>query len=146
MHSGYHIRISVKKPAPPPSTSSSFQPVHLDTTSSFVPHSLFQTLPAHPPRSTARRYTIHSPRQPAVHDSGRPHQDYRFGPLRVDWVDFNHMDLDGAKKASTGKEKQSFNGGMCVISSLVRACDCVCFRVPHEGLVPDAFPVICRCL
>ncbi|KAI0343098.1 zf-UBP-domain-containing protein [Trametopsis cervina] len=123
---GYHIRISLTKPSQNTSSaaSSSFtqSPLGSIATSQFVPTSLFQSLPAHPQKSNSRRYTFHH------HNSARPqvsegisaeespskggaHEDYRLGPLRVDWVDFDTMDLDGAKKLGMGKERESFNRG-----------------------------------
>lgn len=113
MRGGYHIRISLTKPAPTSSSSSSYKQTHLDT-SLFIPASLFQALPVHPPRSTARRYTVHHPRTPAVGSPAQPieHRDYRFGPLRVDWVDFDNMDLEGAKKVGGGKEKEKVKRGV----------------------------------
>lgn len=113
MRGGYHIRISVLKPIPTPSTSSSYKQSHLDT-STFIPTSLFHSLPPHPPKSTARRYTVHHARPQILGASEEKNEsaDYRFGPLRVDWVDFDNMDLDGAKKAAVRKEKESLKRGL----------------------------------
>lgn len=121
MRGGYHIRISLTKPVLSPSSSSSYKQSHLDT-STFVPTSLFQPLPTHPPKSSARRYTIHHPRVQAAGspDESNEHRDYRFGPVRLDWVDFDTMDLEGSKKLSGGKEKEKAKRGMYVFSC--RAC------------------------
>lgn len=82
MDRGYHIRIVLN----PESTSPS--------TSSFTPASLFQPLPNHPPK--LHRRNTHS--LPSVEE-----QDYRLGPISIDWVDF---DIMGSMLHSTaGKEK-----------------------------------------
>ncbi|KDR80572.1 hypothetical protein GALMADRAFT_240888 [Galerina marginata CBS 339.88] len=66
MRLGYHIRIVLN-----PSNHS------------FIPASLFQPLPSHSKKSSQRRNTL----------SGPPAQtkDYRFGPITIDWIDFDHM-------------------------------------------------------
>ncbi|KAJ7493434.1 hypothetical protein B0H11DRAFT_2172145 [Mycena galericulata] len=79
---GYHIRISV----------------HLktglgDPSDTFTPGSVFVKLPAHAPKSTARRNALYNPRD----------KDYRFGPIRLDWVDFKMTDKPVA--ASSGKAR-----------------------------------------
>lgn len=71
---GYHIRIIVEQNA----QISSSQPQAAD---SFLPSHLFQHLPAHKPRPTNRRNATFNSHN----------KDYRFGPLRVDWVDFENM-------------------------------------------------------
>ncbi|KAJ7746861.1 hypothetical protein DFH07DRAFT_889398 [Mycena maculata] len=77
---GYHIRISVHlKAGGNPS----------DT---FTPGSVFAKLPAQPPKPTARRNALYNPRN----------KDYRFGPIRLDWVDFGMSD----KPASYGKARE----------------------------------------
>ncbi|KAJ7626433.1 hypothetical protein DFH06DRAFT_1219913 [Mycena polygramma] len=65
---GYHIRISVVKAGATQSSSS-----HV-----FTPGSVFVKLPAQTPKPTARRNATYNPRN----------KDYRFGPIRLDWVDF----------------------------------------------------------
>ncbi|KAI0272470.1 BRCA1-associated protein [Gloeopeniophorella convolvens] len=74
----YHIRITVQ--ASPPSKS--------QKNDTFVPISLWQPLPAHPHRSTARRNATFNPRG----------KDYRSGPLALDWVDLDSMDSAPANK------------------------------------------------
>lgn len=124
MPGGYHIRISLTKPihVPVPAESSSFKQTYFDTSSSrstFTPTSLFQLLPAHPQKQSARRYTIHHPRltqeellgNNTSSDSSASQKDYRLGPLRIDWVDFDTMDLEGVKKSGVGKEKQTAQRG-----------------------------------
>jgi hypothetical protein len=52
-----------------------------EQTDTFTPLSLWQPLPTHPYRSTARRNATFNPRG----------KDYRFGPIALDWVDFDSM-------------------------------------------------------
>ncbi|KAJ6496777.1 hypothetical protein DFH09DRAFT_1204991 [Mycena vulgaris] len=68
---GYHIRISVQLNA------GSTLPSDL-----FSPGSVFVKLPAQKPKPTARRNSLYNPRN----------KDYRFGPIRLDWVDFQMSD------------------------------------------------------
>src|SRR5579863_2938717 len=68
MTRAYHVRIVI-------SSSKFEQP---DT---FIPVSLWQPLPAHPRRSTARRNATFNPRG----------KDYRFGPIALDWIDLDDM-------------------------------------------------------
>ena len=81
---GYHIQI-VLNPENSPGTS--LQP-HPD---SFIPASLFQPLPSHSPKSSLRRDTLSRPIL---------NKDYRTGPIRIDWIDFERMSsiLHGGKK------------------------------------------------
>ncbi|KAI9511598.1 hypothetical protein F5148DRAFT_1274209 [Russula earlei] len=72
MMRAYHVRIVVQRISP----SKSEQP------STFTPLSLWQPLPTHPYRSTARRNATFNPRG----------KDYRFGPIALDWVDLDNMD------------------------------------------------------
>jgi hypothetical protein len=43
----------------------------------YIPKDVFEDLPAQPPESTARSSGL------------RKHPDYRFGSLRIDWIDLN---------------------------------------------------------
>ena len=61
--SKYHIHIVLNKS---------------DNKDSFIPTSLFQHLPVQTPRNTARQI---NPKQ----------RDYRYGPIRLDWLDFEGM-------------------------------------------------------
>ena len=67
----YHVRIILHHA----SSSKSEQ------TDTFTPLSLWQPLPTHPFRSTARKNATFNPRG----------KDYRFGPIALDWVDFDSM-------------------------------------------------------
>jgi BRCA1-associated protein len=85
---GYHIRISVQLKAG--STQPSSSPF-------FTPGSVFVKLPAQTPKPTARRNAIYNPRN----------KDYRFGPIRLDWVDFDMSEKTGY---STGKAREFGRG------------------------------------
>ena len=65
---GYHVRIVLHLP---PSKK----------TNAFIPLSLWQPLPTHPPKSTARRNATFNPRG----------KDYRLGPIALDWIDLDNM-------------------------------------------------------
>ncbi|KAF9221389.1 BRCA1-associated protein [Gyrodon lividus] len=81
---GYHIQIIVQKNA----EISRSHPHVVDT---LVPRSLFQHLPSQPPKPTSRTNALFNP----------AHKDYRFGPIRLDWIDFENMNT----AVYTGKEK-----------------------------------------
>ncbi|KAF5373345.1 hypothetical protein D9615_007463 [Tricholomella constricta] len=87
---GYHIRLIAQRRT----DISPSQPQPADT---YLPSLLFQHLPAHKPKSTARRNALFNPQD----------KDYRFGPIRIDWVDFEEM-----SKAPhiVGKEKRNGRG------------------------------------
>ncbi|KAF7794313.1 hypothetical protein EIP86_005447 [Pleurotus ostreatoroseus] len=105
MHGGYHVRIAITKPEPQQAqASSSFRHSSVNEHAEHVPLSLFEPLPSHPPKPTARRYTFHHPRDQSVPAEGRG--DYRFGRIRVDWVDFDMSSMDAKQKGSVGKEKE----------------------------------------
>ncbi|KAJ7173770.1 hypothetical protein C8R46DRAFT_122527 [Mycena filopes] len=70
---GYHIRISLKLKAGSNQPSSS---------QAFTSGSVFDKLPAQTPKPTARQNALYNPRN----------KDYRFGPIRLDWVDFEMSD------------------------------------------------------
>src|ERR1700728_2126535 len=88
---GYHIRI-ILHPNPPLSASNSSFP----NTDTFIPTSIFEHLPAQLPKHTARRNALFNSK----------HKDYRYGPIRLDWVDFDNM----STAAVNGKEKEHGRG------------------------------------
>lgn len=115
MRGGYHIRISLEKQAASTSasTSTSYNQRSGSISDQFVPTSLFEPLPSHPPRTTARRNTVHHPNQgpESSRDIGKSPErlDFRLGPLRVDWVDFEEplpMESPVTKKNTVGKERE----------------------------------------
>ena len=59
----------------------------------FIPKSFFQHLPSHTPRPTTR--------QNAIINTAR--KDYRFGPIRIDWIDLGDMPLHTGKEKDIGK-------------------------------------------
>ncbi|KAG6891265.1 hypothetical protein C0995_008517 [Termitomyces sp. Mi166 len=73
---GYHIRIIVQRKL----ELSQSQPQAADT---FIPSRLFQHLPAH--RVRKKRPIDHCNHQ------SKSNNDYRFGPIQIDWVDFEDM-------------------------------------------------------
>jgi BRCA1-associated protein len=86
----YHIRISLHRKTVLNTNAAD------NSDSEFIPTSLFQYLPAQKARSTVRRN--------ATFNSSR--KDYRFGPIRIDWVDFE--DMNKVMNSGTGgKEKDS---------------------------------------
>ncbi|KIK61587.1 hypothetical protein GYMLUDRAFT_199034 [Collybiopsis luxurians FD-317 M1] len=67
----------------------------------FTPDSLFEELPNHLPNPTNRKSA----------SSSNPHKkDYRFGPIRIDWMDSNVL----ASHTLTGKEKDSGGDGLAI--------------------------------
>ncbi|KAF8920818.1 hypothetical protein CPB85DRAFT_1211177 [Mucidula mucida] len=60
-----------------------------DSAATFVPSSLFEKLPAHSPGLVSRRNATFHPKN----------KDYRFGPVRVDWLDNTNMSFTGKEKA-----------------------------------------------
>ncbi|KAG8220885.1 BRCA1-associated protein 2-domain-containing protein [Butyriboletus roseoflavus] len=87
MRGYYRIRIVVQRKA---ETSQSHTPV-VDT---FLPKSVFERLPSQSARPTSRRNAIFNP----------AHKDYRFGPIRLDWIDFENMSV------YTGKTNENVRG------------------------------------
>ncbi|KIJ62026.1 hypothetical protein HYDPIDRAFT_95269 [Hydnomerulius pinastri MD-312] len=86
---GYHIRIVVQRKA---EISSS----HTHVVDTYIPKSLFQRLPSQPTKPTSRRNALFN----------SAHKDYRFGPIRLDWIDLENM----STAVYTGKEKDSIRG------------------------------------
>ncbi|KAI9440541.1 BRCA1-associated protein 2-domain-containing protein [Lactarius indigo] len=66
----YHVRIVLHLPHP-----------KSKKTDAFIPLSLWQPLPTHTHKSTARRNATFNPRG----------KDYRLGPIALDWVDLDNM-------------------------------------------------------
>ncbi|KAE9399879.1 BRCA1-associated protein [Gymnopus androsaceus JB14] len=64
--------------------------------SPFIPDSIFDKLPAQPPKPTNRKNATFNPHQ----------KDYRFGPIRIDWMDSN-IPASTLSQSSTGKEKDN---------------------------------------
>ncbi|EKM50439.1 uncharacterized protein PHACADRAFT_263734, partial [Phanerochaete carnosa HHB-10118-sp] len=110
MPGGYHLRLEVSKSTQTPSTPSSYQRSHLDS-NTFIPSSIFQSLPAHQAKPTGRRYSFFLPRDQARLSEAAPpgepsaYKDYRFGPLRVDWVDFDDMNLNGLTRSGPKNDR-----------------------------------------
>ncbi|KAF8141682.1 hypothetical protein EV363DRAFT_1413029 [Boletus edulis] len=77
---GYHIRIVVQRKA---EISQSHPPV----VETFIPKSIFEHLPSQTRKPTSRRNAIFNP----------AHKDYRFGPIQLDWIDFENMSVYAGK-------------------------------------------------
>lgn len=88
---GYHIRIVVQRKSELPLSQT--QPGDY-----FVPTSLFQQLPAQKPKSTARKNVLYNAAS----------KDYRFGPLQIDWVNFE--DMSKASYSTVGKGREHGRG------------------------------------
>ena len=93
MTRAYHVRIVLQR-----TPSSKSEP--LDT---FIPVSLWQPLPTHPYRSTARRNATFNPRG----------QDYRLGPLALDWIDLDNMDSSLFVSKGRMDTKGAFTAARC---------------------------------
>ena len=111
MRNGYHIVISLSKPDPQAiQASSSYHRSHFVDTPTVVPSSVFDILPSHPPKPAPRRYTFHHPR--GEEHAQLEQRDYRFGHLRIDWLDFDITNMNAdAKKSATGKERETHGRG-----------------------------------
>ena len=122
MKGGYHFLISVDKQLASTSASTSYTQRSEAAQNQYIPSSLFQHLPSHSVKSTQRRNTLHSSSKQARHN-GEPsksinHSDYRLGPIRVDWVDFegsSPMESPVNRKANIGKEREGKGRGMSII-------------------------------
>lgn len=81
---GYHITIRVTAQSTstttktPTTTAKTGTPARAAwTTNTFIPKSIFESLPSHTPRKTSRNNSI----------LGSKRRDYRHGPIRIDWLD-----------------------------------------------------------
>ena len=89
----FHIRLQLDRQA-------RFRGTGTTPTNTYTPKDLFEPLPSHSPvQLSKRRDTLRRGR-------GR---DYRFGPIRIDWVDFQHNQGEMAAGVS-GKERGVENG------------------------------------
>ncbi|KIL00751.1 hypothetical protein PAXRUDRAFT_821333 [Paxillus rubicundulus Ve08.2h10] len=86
---GYHVQIIVQRQA-------EISQSHPHIVNTFVPKSIFQHLPSQLPKPTSRRNAFFNP----------DHKDYRFGPIRLDWIDFENMNT----AVYTGREKDTIKG------------------------------------
>ncbi len=114
----YHIRISLARQNPSQSSSSATSTSYKQTSAisgaqAFVPSSLFQPLPSHAPRFASRRNTFSVQNLSAEKQPEDPERrDYRFGPLRIDWVEFSDMDaprssfMKVGSASGSGKDKE----------------------------------------
>lgn len=119
---GYHVRIRVTIQRPPTTTTTSTPTTKTSpawTPNTFVPKSIFESLPVHAPRKTSKNKPI----------LGSKRRDYRYGPIRIDWLDLNIKEpkagvgpgtMDGAPAPNpvglTGKERDVRNRGQIVLT------------------------------
>ncbi|KAJ3756835.1 hypothetical protein EV360DRAFT_47291 [Lentinula raphanica] len=68
-----------------------------------IPDSIFDKLPSHRPNPTNRKNATFNPHQ----------KDYRFGPIRIDWMDSN-TPTSTTTHSSTGKEKDRGRDGHAI--------------------------------
>src|ERR1700731_1669811 len=120
MHHRYHLLIHLCPTTPShrpsaslPSTSSSSSFASTTTrtasrrhTPTYTPHSLFQPLPAHKPAPADpdSALTLGHDRHNRSHQ--QDFQDYRFGPLRIDWVDLPKGTMPAPETHASEKEKE----------------------------------------
>ena len=94
---GYHIRIRVTVRSTstatktPTTTVATGTPARAAwTTDTYVPKSIFESLPSHTPKKTSRKNAT----------LGSKRRDYRYGPIRIDW-----LDLKSASQPSSSIKK-----------------------------------------
>lgn len=98
---GYHIKIRVTAqptstvPKTPATTGTRTRAAW--TTDTFIPKSIFQTLPSHTPRKTPRNNAT----------LGSKKRDYRYGPIRIDWLDLK----SSSQLSPSIQEPESRTGG-----------------------------------
>ncbi|KAG6867996.1 hypothetical protein C0993_008603 [Termitomyces sp. T159_Od127] len=96
---GYHIRIIVQRRE----ELSRSQPQAADF---FIPSRLFQRLPAHRVRRKRPPVDQYNPQ------SESSNRDYRFGPIQIDWVDFEDM---SKAPFTVGRERETKGGTLQAI-------------------------------
>ncbi|KAJ3787552.1 BRCA1-associated protein 2-domain-containing protein [Lentinula aff. detonsa] len=89
MH-GFHVRIVL-------STKNQ------NSSNTSIPHNIFDKLPAHRPNPINRKNATFNPHQ----------KDYRFGPIRIDWMDSN-ISASAAFHNSAGKERDRGRDGHAI--------------------------------
>lgn len=123
---GYHIRIVLHLKALQSTSKSSS--ASKDT---FVPRSIFQQLPVQIPKHTTRRNALINPK----------HKDYRYGPVSIDWVDFENMNAAVVSGKEKGRGKRVLTHGQLfttVYSYLHRnRCGYLCVPAANEGWVNE---------
>ena len=102
---GYHIRIRVTVQhtpgitrTPTPTATSGKHKRTAWTTDTFIPKSIFESLPSHNPRKTSRKNAI----------LGSKRRDYRHGPIRIDWLD---LKSPPQPPSSIQEQKSGIDGG-----------------------------------
>jgi BRCA1-associated protein len=88
---GYHVIIRVTIPPTPTTAKTPTKTSAAWATNTFVPKSIFESLPSHTPRKTSKKNAI----------LGSKRRDYRYGPIRIDW-----LDLKSSTRTTSSLEKQ----------------------------------------
>ncbi|KAL0580611.1 hypothetical protein V5O48_001436 [Marasmius crinis-equi] len=86
---GYHVRIVLNSAQ--------------DSRPPYIPHSIFGKLPSQSPKPVACRNATFNPQK----------KDYRYGPIRIDWLDNHRMstsDSSPSTSSTVWKEKNSHRG------------------------------------
>jgi BRCA1-associated protein len=116
MH-GFHLIIHLRRLSPsrkPQQDSSTSRST--SSASTYTPRSLFQALPSHKPRPTSRNNALFNP-------AGK---DYRFGPIRIDWVDFENgtggMKAKEREKEREGEDAKHEPRGESMVTDATAAC------------------------
>ena len=106
---GYHIRIRVTVRSTssgtktPTTTAKTGTPARAAwTTDTYIPKSIFESLPPHTPKKTTRNNAI----------LGSKRRDYRYGPIRIDWLDLkssSHPSSSTSKKPKRSTKSDTMN-------------------------------------
>jgi len=105
---GYHIVIRVTAQSNPTATKTPTTTAKTGTparaawtTNTFIPKSIFESLPSHTPRKTSRNNAI----------LGSKRRDYRYGPIRIDWLDLksSSQSYPSIKKPKNGANGSTMN-------------------------------------
>ncbi|KAF9531742.1 BRCA1-associated protein 2-domain-containing protein [Crepidotus variabilis] len=108
MKRGYHIKITLNPQSKTRSYSSAAGKKESQT---FIPASLFQPLPGHHHGPTSSRFSSVNQKNTGGSHSEQD-KDYRFGPISLDWVDFDRMGSLGSLSASmSGGSKEKGRRG-----------------------------------
>jgi len=114
---GYHIRIRVTVRSTssgtktPTTTAKTGTPARAAwTTDAYIPKSIFESLPSHTPKKTTRNNAI----------LGSRRRDYRYGPIRIDWLDLgssSHPSSSISKEPKRGIKSGKMNNQLTTSAS-----------------------------
>ncbi|KAJ4473679.1 hypothetical protein J3R30DRAFT_706834 [Lentinula aciculospora] len=109
MH-GFHVRIVLNTK-------------NQNSSNIFVPTVIFDKLPAHHPNRTNRKNATFNSH----------HKDYRFGPIRIDWMDLN-IPASSTSYSLTGKEKDRGRDGHAMVQFIANKTASGSTNLP-EGII-----------